>query len=86
MDLREALVEGLRRCRPGDTLVYACATHLDDVRQAFGEMPVAEERAAPHALRLAWSAAPAPAAGARDDRPLWHGMRRASAPRWHGPA
>ena len=85
MDQREALREGLRRCEAGDTLVYACATQLDDVRAAFGELDLAEERVAPHGLRLAWSATP-PGAGARDDSPLWHGMRRASAPRWHGPA
>jgi cyanophycin synthetase len=54
---RDALCAARERCRPGDTLVYACATELKDLRDAFGEdMLIAEERWAP-ALRLAWSAA-----------------------------
>jgi cyanophycin synthetase len=53
----DALRAARQRCRPGDTLVFACATDLQDLRVAFGEhMLVAEERWAP-ALRLAWSAA-----------------------------
>jgi cyanophycin synthetase len=55
LDVREALREGLARCAPGDTLVYACATHLSDIAAAFGEQAVSEERSGP-ALRLAWSA------------------------------
>jgi cyanophycin synthetase len=53
----DALRAARARCRPGDTLVFACATDLRDLRSAFGgHMLIAEERWAP-ALRLAWSAA-----------------------------
>jgi hypothetical protein len=53
----DALRAARQRCRPGDTLVFACATDLQDLRAAFGKhMLVGEERWAP-ALRLAWSAA-----------------------------
>jgi cyanophycin synthetase len=53
----DALRTARQRCRPGDTLVFACATDLQDLRAAFGKhMLVGEERWAP-ALRLAWSAA-----------------------------
>ncbi|MEW6705080.1 MAG: cyanophycin synthetase [Pseudomonadota bacterium] len=55
LTVREALREGLARCAPGDTLVYGCATHLDDIAQAFGDLAINEERSGP-ALRLAWSA------------------------------
>ena len=55
LDVRNALREGLRRCQPGDTLVYGCATHLSDLHAAFGDMAISEERSGP-ALRLAWSA------------------------------
>jgi cyanophycin synthetase len=55
LDVCEALREGMARCAPGDTLVYACATHLSDVAAAFGGQAVSEERSGP-ALRLAWSA------------------------------
>jgi cyanophycin synthetase len=58
IDMRGALREGLRRCRPGDVLVYACATHLNDLEAAFGAMPMNEERSAGPALRLAWSSEP----------------------------
>jgi len=54
LDVVEALREARERCAPGDTLVYACATHIGDVRRAFGDDVVAEERGP--ALRLAWSA------------------------------
>ncbi len=55
---RDALREGLRRCHPGDTLVYACATYVSDIEEAFGDLPVAEERVAgAPSLRLAWSSA-----------------------------
>jgi cyanophycin synthetase len=55
LDVCEALRAGLACCRPGDTLVYACATQLSDVVAAFGDEALSEERSGP-ALRLAWSA------------------------------
>jgi cyanophycin synthetase len=59
VDLCRALRQALQRCQPGDTLVYACATHLSDLQAAFGHLSMAEERASGGpALRLAWSSEP----------------------------
>jgi hypothetical protein len=59
LDMRSALRRGLERCRPGDVLVYACATHMSDISAAFGTMPVEEERGIlVPGLRLAWSSDP----------------------------
>lgn len=38
LDVREALAEGLRRCRPGDTLVFGCATDLQDLFAVTGSI------------------------------------------------
>jgi cyanophycin synthetase len=68
VDLREALREGLRRCRPGDTLVYACATELADLEAAFPDLTLEEERTqAGHGLRLAWSSPGGLRRGAGDE-------------------
>jgi cyanophycin synthetase len=91
LDVGEALREGLARCRPGDTLVYACATHLSDLRAAFGELPIVEERSGP-ALRLAWSAeslaaqAPLGDAGRLDREAAAGGPRRVALPRVQEPS
>jgi cyanophycin synthetase len=88
LDVCGALREGLARCRPGDTLVYACATQLSDLREAFGDLAVAEERSGP-ALRLAWSAArpwpPAPQQDPSGQEPA-HGGRRTALPRVREPS
>jgi cyanophycin synthetase len=54
LEMPQALREGLRRCKAGDTLVYACATHLSDLAAAFGDLPLREEPGLPP-IRLAWS-------------------------------
>jgi len=36
VDVRDALREGLRRCRPGDTLVFGCASDLADLFAVIG--------------------------------------------------
>ncbi len=36
VDVREALREGLRRCSPGDTLVFGCASDLEDLFSVAG--------------------------------------------------
>jgi len=88
VDMRSALREGLRRCRPGDVLVYACATHLNDLEAAFGPLPMSEERnAAGPALRLAWSSEPRTPQCAPDERQaVPAGMRRMALPRRQEPA
>lgn len=52
LDVVQALRRAHALCRPGDTLVLACATDLADLRAAFGESALSEEQ---HGLRLAWS-------------------------------
>jgi cyanophycin synthetase len=89
-DLREALREGLARCQPGDTLVYACATDLADLEAAFGGLEIEEERVAPgHVLRLAWSSPVRGRGAVTDDVPLSvvaGGMRRLPVRRMQDPA
>jgi hypothetical protein len=89
-DLRAALREGLARCRPGDTLVYACATDLADLEAAFGGLQIEEDRVAPgHMLRLAWSSPVRARGAATDEIPLSlmaGGARRAMRPRLQDPA
>ncbi|HET9642844.1 MAG TPA: cyanophycin synthetase [Burkholderiaceae bacterium] len=59
LDMREALRLGLERCRHGDVLVYACATHMSDISAAFGTIPLKEECSTyVPGLRLAWSSDP----------------------------
>jgi cyanophycin synthetase len=39
--VREALSEGLKRCRPGDTLVFGCATDLQELFDVTGTVAAA---------------------------------------------
>lgn len=81
-DLREALRAGRDRCGPGDLLVYACATSLQDLADAFGSLPSPLEERHARGLRLAWSADPAPPpAAVPDERP--HEAAGAAARRRH---
>ena len=88
LDYHEALREGLARCRPGDTLVYACATHLKDLQTAFGALTPAEDRSSgTPSLRLAWSCEPARGPAGEPERlPERDGQRRAALPRLQEPA
>ncbi|MED5622274.1 cyanophycin synthetase [Ideonella sp. BN130291] len=91
VDMCRALRQALQRCRPGDTLVYACATRLSDLQAAFGHLPMAEERASGGpALRLAWSSelprSPVGEAERLQERDVAATGRRVLLPRRHEPA